>query len=367
MNRIKVFLSSRVNSDFSGLDQSYSMKDLRAFISDSLESASFLGEKIIEVVKNEDNFNADLSRNAFDNCMQTLRICNIIIILYNGEAGWAITDYSTNGICHEEFLLAVNEFGTMSYMIDLSHFFRNSVDAKAKARNDQFRQDITSYFRHKENIQATTVKELTAKVEKQIKKYVLNALQKSFATQKKQAAAYSVYGQTLDWSKLNYEKREEALLNVLEAAIRDLPLLDNVTKSAHAIPDKMSVADARNRIGRPFMHDYEILSKEKKEQGVIHFIAVYGNATETQAKDLVGYPDLTVIKTPFGFYLWEHIVHIQIFFLVKCVNGPTIGTRISELINWLNSSKESSKIVPRAQGRLLILKAMKQSQELKNL
>ena len=60
MNRIKVFLSSRVNSDFSGLDQSYSMKDLRAFISDSLESASFLGEKIIEVVKNEDNFNADL-------------------------------------------------------------------------------------------------------------------------------------------------------------------------------------------------------------------------------------------------------------------------------------------------------------------
>ena len=114
----------------------------------------------------------------------------------------------------------------------------------------------------------------------------------------------------------------------------------------------------------PFMN---VLYKQKenigsnKSSGVIHFIAVYGRVTSSQAKGLVGYPDLAVIKTPFGFYLWEKNLHIQIFFLQSCVNSSVIRLRIGEIAIWLNSSREKVNIQKRAEKRYSILKAINEA------
>ncbi|HMG15826.1 MAG TPA: hypothetical protein VK590_10280 [Saprospiraceae bacterium] len=74
---------------------------------------------------------------------------------------------------------------------------------------------------------------------------------------------------------------------------------------------------------------------------------------------------MVVIKAAFGFYLWEKNYQIQMFFLKNCINPQTVKTRLSEVINWLNSSKEQSKIIQRAKARYSILDAVNKVRNVK--
>ncbi|MBS1512084.1 MAG: hypothetical protein JST86_14645 [Bacteroidetes bacterium] len=359
MNKLKIFLSSRVNSAFTTLDQPFTLADLRQFLREKLEAEKFLEEKILQVSINESNFNASIAKNAFDTCMAEMRTCNIIIILYNGEAGWSVTgNTSTNGICHEELLIAAESFADMSFAIDLSGFFTLPASGDAWKRNQAFQKDVNESFIHKETIKAAKVDDLKKKVLKQIHQYILKAVEKSFQTQKQIVAASATFGATLDWSKMSYQERDTALRTTTEECLEKEKIFTGVIKAYHAVPDNMSVSEARNMTGRPFLHEHELVRKQTNKCGVIHFVAVYGNATEMQAKNMVGYPDLTVIKTSFGLYLWEKNMHIQMFFLKQCINHQTVKTRVSELINWLNSSRELNKIINRAKARFTIMDAV---------
>lgn len=364
MQKIKVFLSSRVNSALQNLDQKYTLSDLRKYLKQNLEKETFLSEEIMDVIINEDSFKGNFSKNAFDNCLATMRECNIIIILYNGEAGW---DVGANGICHDEFLVAMNEFSGMTYALDLSNYFSLPKSGKAVATNTQFQKEVADSFRHMEMIQAGTVKLFQEKVLIQIKGYLLSAIEKSFLTKKQIDSASSTFGPTLNWSKLTYDERALAIKTKLKSSLASTQLFDNVIKDIHCVPDNMSVADARNRIGRPFLQEHTLLKGNKKNAGVIHFVAVYGNATEIQVKNLVGFPDLAVIKASFGYYLWEKTSHIQMFFITKCINPSAIGKGFDQLVQWLRSSRETDKIVSRAKARFSILKVIEQAQEVSNL
>ena len=362
MNKLKIFLSSRVNSrsNSDSRDQSFTLGELRTFLKNELEEETLFTEKIWDVVIHETDFDSPIAKDAFGNCMDKMRECNVIIILYNGEAGWGTVDES-NGICHEEFLVAVHEFSEMTFMFDLRKYFNISEDdPRLLNKNKNFDNDVTRMFPHKEspseNFQTTT--ELFQFAFQQIKKYLLKAIELSFTTQKRIVSASSVFGETLDWSKLNYPEREIELKNMLKKAFSTLSEFENILKAYHAIPDHMSVSDARNRIGRPFVYEHKLLEGRPEISGIIHFIGVYGNATEIQAKSLVGYPDITVIKGAFGFYLWEKNVHIQIFFLRNCINPQTVRTRLTEVNNWLNGSREKSRILIRSEARFSILKAI---------
>ncbi|MCX6266637.1 MAG: DUF4062 domain-containing protein [Bacteroidetes bacterium] len=132
MNKIKVFLSSRVQPVFQGLDRDFALTDLRKYLRETLESEEFLGEKILEVIMNESSFKSDFTKDAFDNCLKTMRSCNVIIVLYNGEAGWSAEDMPTNGIVHEEFLIAMNDFSGMTWGLDLTKYFKLPADGPEK-------------------------------------------------------------------------------------------------------------------------------------------------------------------------------------------------------------------------------------------
>jgi len=52
-----------------------------------------------------------------------------------------------------------------------------------------------------------------------------------------------------------------------------------------AIPDAMSVSSARELVGQPFLHDYELADFiDDNEGGPVHIIACHKGATESQAK-----------------------------------------------------------------------------------
>jgi len=284
MNKLKIFISSRVKSSFENLDGSFSLKDLRQYIKHELEAEKFLGEEILDVVINETDFNGTIAKDAFNNCLDTMRSCNVIIILFNGEAGWSVTgNDTTNGICHEEFLIAINEFSDMSFLVDIKQYFNLPEIGAEKNKNDDFALDILSFFRHKETIDSFTIEELKTKIIIQIKKYILTTIEKSFLSQKRLVAGSSIFGETLDWSKLNYTERQEALLDKIKLAFESVQSFSNILKAFHAIPDNMSVADARNLIGRPFLNEHTLIG-DYAEGGVIHVVGIYGNATEIQVK-----------------------------------------------------------------------------------
>lgn len=361
---IKVFLSSRVNSQFEKEITGYSLKELRQKIKSSLEGESILGTKLIEVIINEDSFNGDFTKDWYQHCLKELQDSHVIIMLYSGEAGWSEEGTNDNGICHEEFILAFSKFSELTYGFDLSDYFDLKPSQEEAEKNQRFADAISDNGMFLESISATTSTSLESKIIKQIHKKLLDTITKSITVLKHQSFSSNIYESTLDWSKLSYSQRAKEMEVMLSECCQNESSFKTVIKQYHAIPDNMSVADARNRINRPFLEEYTLLDDYPKlKKGIIHFIAVYGSATEIQAKNLVGYPDLTVIKTPFGFYLWDKIRHIQLFFLSKCINREKIRSKILEVRNWIKASRELDNILRRAEGRYQINQTIKKVQK----
>jgi hypothetical protein len=246
----------------------------------------------------------------------------------------------------------------MSFGINIIQFFKLPEKGKAWERNESFSKEIELDFKHMETIEAKSFEELKVNCLIQIKRYLIKAVEKSFLTQKRVVAGSSNIPETLDWSKLSYSERVNTMKETLQSSLILNSEFSKTVCRYYAVPDSMSVADARNQLGRPFLYEQNEIIGSEKSAGVVHFISVYGRVTSSQVKNLVGYPDLTVIKTPFGFYLWEKNVHIQIFFLQSCVNSNVIKLRIGEISIWLNSSREKVNIQTRAERRFKILKAI---------
>ncbi len=370
MSKIKIFISSKVNPVFEGLtEKDYTLGKLRAFIKTQLEAETFLGEKIFDVILNEDGFEADFTKSAFDTCLKRVSGADVIIILYNGDAGWAPDKKkNVNGICHEEYLMAVKDHPGMTFGINISgHFAKVKYSAEQQVRNKSFQDDIDSYYRFKEYSEAKNVTELQNYILKLIKADIQSSSEKAFKAKKVADLSNTVFGKTLDWSKLNYNQRVTELKSEAEKDFKDFAPFKDIIVTHNIIPDNMSVTDARNYIKRPFLYEQETIKGNKLKKGVVHLISIYGSATETQVKNLVGHPDLTVIKTEFGFYLWEQCTHIQIFFLINCKNPSIIKTRVQLVEIWLKSSKELSKVQQRSVARYSILEAINKSQDIKGI
>jgi G:T-mismatch repair DNA endonuclease (very short patch repair protein) len=365
MSTIKVFISSKVTPVFEGLTETdYTLEKLRKFVKAELEKERFLDEKIFDVIINEDGFEADFTQDAFNACLKKVSEADVIIILYNGDAGWAPDRKRyVNGICHEEYLTAVNNHPGMTFGIDISgHFTKAKYNLYQLERNKSFQEDVKSIYRFKEYSTAKNAADLQNYILKLIKANIKSSSERAFKAKKQMDLSNTIFGKTLDWSKLNYKQRVTELIDVSKTVFKDFNPFKEIIVEHNVVPDNMSVSDARNYIKRPFLYEQETIKNSKLKKGVVHLISIYGNATETQLKNLVGHPDLSVIKTEFGYYLWEQSTHIQIFFLINCKNPNTIKTRVQQVEIWLISSKEITKIQQRSSARFSILKAINKSQ-----
>ncbi|MBK6363980.1 MAG: hypothetical protein IPF52_10970 [Saprospiraceae bacterium] len=138
---IKIFLSSKVYPIFENLDQpKYTLGDLRKFIKKELESENYLGQKLVKVIMNEEGFETSFDKDAFDSCLDNVKKADLTVVLYNGDAGWAPDrDIHANGICHEEFLQAVNDYPSMTFGINITKYFTTvKYSIEQKVRNDSY-------------------------------------------------------------------------------------------------------------------------------------------------------------------------------------------------------------------------------------
>lgn len=356
MDKIKIYISSRSNTPSKGLDKDILLSDVRTYIRRKLEEETFLGEEVLEVLIHENNFAPDTAQDPHALSLSKLEECNIVFILYNGDAGWNPA-FKGNGICHDEFLKAIDEFSKMTHIIDISENFPSS---NPKEKDIDFQDSVNQ--KTKEVIPSQdSVDGFYKMVLEQFKYQILHDINKSIVTQKDIVRRSNVYGETLDLAKMTYNDRIRHLKKELEKSAKSL--FPGIIMAYDVIPDNMSVSDARNRIGRPFLKETEIIKGSDLKTGVIHLIAVYGNCTEIQIKNLVGFPDLTVVKDEFGFYLWDNTNHIQMIFLSKCINTNTIGSKINSFHQWLKNSREYDDVINRAEARYSILKAINDSKQ----
>jgi hypothetical protein len=365
MKKIKIFLSSKVTPVFENIDvPDYTLEKLRKFIKSEFESLEFLGEKIFSIITNEEGFESSFTIDAFDTCIENIKKCDLIIILYNGDAGWAPDgDVNANGICHEEFIMAVQDLPSVTKGINISSYFKSVVYKDSQiARNIKFEDDKNNYYRFLEYSTAITKVEIELYIKDIISGYIKTAIESAFKAQKEVDAVKTIFGKTLDWTKLTYNQRSFEIKSYSEKSFSSI--FNNTICKFHAIPDNMSISDARNEMGRPFLYEHELLSSTTLNIGVIHFVSVYGTCTEIQIKNLIGFPDLTIIKGSFGFYCWVQSTQIQLFFITKCINPSLFGTRKSQIENWLKSTKEKNNILKRATARFSILTAIVNAQKI---
>jgi hypothetical protein len=188
-------------------------------------------------------------------------------------------------------------------------------------------------------------------------------------------------GQALEWSKLDYAHRKQAMEAECSAYLSERFGNDDTSPAngslrvtigkahvllrVHAIPAAVSIAAAREMVGRPFLEDYRYIDGIDADGacGPVHIIACQRTATEKQATDLLGFPDAIVVTTTFGVYVADPIQKIQLVLLAGCRDATTTRYALQRFFDWLARSGEGELLVRRAVSRRAIVAAIRQERE----
>jgi hypothetical protein len=345
------------------------LTDIRKYLQEELELSEILGNSIFDIRINED-FAADTSVDSYNKCLEEAKESDFCLVLYNGAAGWAPKGVEL-GICHAEFDAALNVSTKKVAVIDISSFFDLSkVKGDEAKRNKKFNDYLIELntFNNPLKLTKSTMSNDGFKEEllKMTKGVVFNHLQDRLSISNVYYNLASNNKKALDWKKLKYSDRDKYIVDILTGLLSVNPDFKDFGYNVSSIPDNMSVSDAKAYAGRPFLNDQDLIDSKKPKPGPLHFIGVYGNATETQAKNLLGYPDVSLIKDEFGLYVWEQNTHIQMVFLSNCRTPEAIEANLLLFNNWCKSSDEYTKISKRGEARFHILKSILEAKGIAN-
>jgi hypothetical protein len=351
--RIKVMISSRCNDPFPA-GSTLTLSAVREQLKRDLEGSMLFGRQIFDVWINEVAPPSSATHDSWETCLQQVRDCDILIILANGNAGWAEAAGDI-GICHAEAKEGLDRARSKVRLISLGNIAPRSGMNGDRDRRFQDYLSRQTLFRGGE---ITTVDTLMTRVREATHDALISLTQQG--------------GQALDWSRMDFRQRKVAMEAVLAAAIggrRDaetiaagvvVPLSGRkVLFIAHAVPAALSVAAARELVGQPFLRDHECAaSLAARVGGPVHVIACHRSATEGQATKLLGFPDATVVSAPFGIYVADNVQKVQFAFLANCRDED--GTRhvAQRFFEWLRQTGEEERLSARAAARARIVRAI---------
>lgn len=367
--KIRLMISSRCKTELP-LDSTGSMttlSEVRVELKAELESEGFLGGPLLEVWINEEE-SKDTSQNAWEACCKEARDCDIFLGIFDGDVGWQINPGGGGvGICQAELEEArANSHGKVRIVRFAAHksdgggpndMFINALKV-AKLWESRYTKDASG---------------LKKKVKFIVREQVLQLCHEG-ARELKRSGPNS--GQALDWQRLNYKERQKAMLS----AARNSLLADKgaedlsecvaiqlgsrkiVTKIS-AVPAAFSVSAARELVGQPFLSDHDLADLLVDERaGPIHLILCNRTVSESQAIQLLGFPDATIVHGSFGTYIADNIQKIQICLITNCRDIASTRHGIQRLFEWLQSTEEDEKLITRAISRSAIVLAINKEQ-----
>ena len=363
---IRVMISSRCNDpiQFGGAPSTLSAVRLR--MKQELEQVALLDSRIFDVWINEDAAPAEGTADSWDACLKQVREADIVLVLYNGSAGWA-KEGGDVGICHAELQTALATGGAKIRLIQLP--LQPVGEGVARARNERFRAYVLSQslFRGAE---ATTGEEAIARCKQALREAV--AAMVRLGVREARRGKYDT-GDALEWYRLDYRGRREAMWNALRGALvgRDgaEPLDGNrvvvriagkpVLTVGHAVPDALSVPAALESVGQPFLSDHQHLAfLDGARLGPVHLFVCHQGVTASQARRLLGFPDATIVQAPFGVYVADRVQKIQLVFITQCRDETSARYGVQRLFDWLDQTQEDDLLAERAAARKRIVKAI---------
>jgi len=367
---LKIMISSRCNDAFP--QGGAPLSDLRRKIKESLEEERLLGQPIFEVWINEDAPPADTSADSVAVCLEAVDDADVVIVLSNGNAGWAPTAAEV-GICHAELMRGVTTAPAKVRLVSLGDApIPSDPPSSQDLRNARFKTylDTQAFFR------GGSVKTPDAALAR-VREAVFDAslgLARLGLRESRKGKYY--LGEALEWSSLSFADRQRRIVDTLCEAfagrnngVRDG---DRVTMKVagtpilfamHAIPASLGVAAAREMIGRPFLRDHQLVLALRNAAGPVHVIGCQKGATESQAAAFLGFPDATIVSGPFGIYVADAIQKVQFVFLRDCRDPRATRFSAQRFFDWLAQSGEDAAMVSRASARARIVDAIERERE----
>jgi Domain of unknown function (DUF4062) len=365
VDRIRVMISSRCKDYITADGASFSLAGLRKSLQAEINAAGLFTTPLFECWINEVEPSKAATHDVWDECIREVRRAHIVIVLYNGDAGWA-REVNDVGICHAELEASLLSGRDRTHLIQLPQATASSLRDKRFQGFVERELTFSGTPARNEDDAADNVRNTLVEA--------VGRLARSGATLLRKES-YAL-GQALEWSKLDYAARklamESACLDALaerQGRMRDTKLESKavrvrIDKSevlffAHAIPAASSVAAARELVGKPFLMDHRYITGEDRVCGPVHLIACQKSTTEKQATDLLGFPDATVVPTTFGVYLVDPVQQIQFILLANCRDETSTRFGVQRLFDWLSRSGEADALVRRAKSRKKIVRAIR--------
>lgn len=363
---IKVMISSRCNDTFPTNGIGVKLSDIRKELKQEIEDTFLFSKQLFEVWINEETPPQGGTWDSWDTCMEAVKDCDIFISIFNGHAGWA-NERSENGICHAELIAALTKAPAKVRLISIGDI-AVPKDDNEKERNERFVKYVNNQnlFRGGEIISVEHLKT-------RVKEAVFDAVQKLTLSGVHYASQGKFHsGEPLEWSRLSYQKRHDVMVDILIKAIENRPgsrftnntLYTSITGKEvlivpNAIPDAISVSQAKEMVGQPFLRDHLYFDLIESDQGgPVHIIACHKGATEIQAKKLLGFPDATVVDAPFGIFVADNIQKVQFVFIRDCRDESTTRIGVQRFFEWLKQTGEDYLLSKRAISRAKIIKTV---------
>lgn len=376
-DRIKLMISSRCSDQIRIGTQTMRFTELREKVLAELDKLEFLGRNLFDIEISE-YFTEALDDTSWEDCLIKIRESDLILIWFTGHEGYKDAGKSI-GICYAEYLESLQSNPSRVYLLDFREY--EILDAKGNLLTNKVKtespfakavQQKDKWLNKNSFTKVKDLSELSMRVTEKCKIILREAIlrfvfegSKSFRINK------GLFGEGLKWSKLNHRFRNEAMVHYLSASVKSFLEQDDFKQleksfKIYAIPDAMSVAEAREMVGRPFLMDHKEVKKIKL--GPIHLIGVYKNATESQIRDTIGHQEVAIIQDGFGYYVWDLINHNQLIYLTNCKDPQITIMQVDAFFTWLRVNDETTSIIDRAERRFKILKEIdKQKLELKGV
>ena len=366
---IRVMVSSRSKQPVSYKGNPKALlAGVRADLAAGIEQETLFGEPLFEVWINEPAAAAEGSENLWDECLSQVRKSDLLLVLYNGDAGWAKAGGEI-GICHAELKEALNSAPAKVRIIQLDPLASRRRGADGE-RDDAFRNYVKQQYaftgapcRNGEEVIELCRKTLREAVAGMVKLGVREARKGKF---------YS--GDALVWTRLDFRSRRREMTNVLAATLLRrggiaiegrpnaiaVPLPGaEVILVCSAISGPYAFLEAREGVNQLFLRDHEFAAElTARRTGPVHLIACQRAATEAQAVRQLGFPDATVVAAPFGVYVADNVQKMQLVFLANCRDPTTTAYQVQRLFDWIDQVGEGPLLVERAGSRSRIVRTI---------
>ena len=358
LRKIKIMISSQCKRQFP--DGGRTLTALRQDLRDRIEAQTLFGHKLFEVWINEDSPGRGTDINSWDACLAEVRKADILIVLNAAHGGWAPSDGDI-GICHAELMTAHNASPAKIRIIPLSS--TQPMADELATTNARFKAYVDRINPFAPSVK--TEAELFDAVEKAVADAVASLV--GLGVREAGKGGFSL-GDALAWSRLSFEERAERMRSTMVSALVESGGTAQGTAGVavkiaggkvmvqpHAAPASLSVAQAREYVGRPFLTDHGATpSYGRGIHGPLHVIACQTGITSAQARTLLGFPDATIVTPGFGIFVADEVQQIQFALLRDCRDDTSTRSAVHRLLGWLVESGEDQLVLERAKRRRII-------------